>query len=230
MSEFDEIMERIYDVTGVRTQAGLADILGIAQPTVSDAKKRSSIPSKWYLKLFQKLGANPEWLEYGTGPKYLRAYGVDDKGAEVPLTFRQAGAGYGAALPEGMRLVKVYSMSGFDGEVPERSDSEGSFCVPEEFDNPELVVFKMAGSNMEPLIRRGALVGVDRGDTRIISGELYGLVLPYEGVVIRRLYLEPEKGELVLSSDSGSHAEKRVAFDDYADKIVGRAAWTLQPV
>lgn len=231
MSEFDDVMERIYEVTGVRTQAGLAEVLGIAQPTVSDAKKRNSIPMKWYLKLFQKMGANPEWLESGLGPKFLRAYGVDEQsGEEVPLNFRQTGSGYGASMPEGMRLAKVYSMSRFDGDGSDKSESLGTFCVPEDFDSPDLLVVKMESSNMEPLIRRGALVGLDRGDTRLISGEIYGLRLPYEGLVIRRLYLEPEEGQLVLSSQSEVHADKRVPLDEYAPKVVGRAAWAMQPL
>lgn len=231
MSEFEEIMERIYEVTGVRTQAGLAKILGIAQPTVSDAKKRSSIPSKWYLKLFQKVGANPEWLEHGVGPKYLRAYGVDeDGGKEVPLTFKHPGAGYGAMLPEKMRLVKVYSMSGYKFESPEKSDIVGSFCVPEEYDSEGLLVVKMESTNMQPLIKRGALVGLDRTSTKLISGEIYGISLPYEGLVIRRLYPEVDKGLLVLASDSESHADKSVALEEYAQRVVGRMAWSLQQV
>lgn len=230
MSDFNQVMERIYEITGVRTQAGLADILDIAQPTVSDAKKRCSIPSKWYLKLFQKFGANPEWLESGTGHKYLQAYGVDDEGREIPVTFNQNGAGYGAGTPEGMRQVPIYSMPGFDLEAHAESDSQGSFCIPEAFDKPGLLVFRMSGSNMEPFIKRGALVGIDGSDVKIISGEVYGLVLPYEGMVVRRLYLEPEQGEIVLTSDSKIHAEKRVPLSTYADKIIGRAVWTMQAV
>jgi len=231
MPDFDDIMQRIYEVTGVHTQAGLAEVLGIAQPTVSDAKKRNSIPLKWYLKLFQKLGANPEWLESGSGPKYLRAYGVDEKsGDEVPVSFNQPAVGYGSALPEGMRLCKVYSMSRFDPDNPGQSEANGTFCIPEDFDAPDLLIVKMEGSNMDPLIRRGALVGLDKSDKRLISGEIFGINLPYEGLVIRRLYLEPEADALVLASQNDAHAEKRVPLEEYAPRVVGRAAWIMQPL
>jgi phage repressor protein C with HTH and peptisase S24 domain len=86
----------------------------------------------------------------------------------------------------------------------------------------------MENSNMESLIRRGAFVGLDRENTKIISGEIFGLVLPYEGLVVRRLYLEPEAGVLVLSSDSEAHADKRVPLDEYVDKVVGRVSWVMQ--
>jgi hypothetical protein len=46
--------------------------------------------------------------------------------------------------------------------------------------------------------------------------------------VVRRLYLEPEAGVLVLSSDSEAHADKRVPLDEYVDKVVGRVSWVMQ--
>ena len=46
-SAFDKQMERIKLITGKRTQTELADLLGIRQSSVSDAKRRGKIPSGW---------------------------------------------------------------------------------------------------------------------------------------------------------------------------------------
>lgn len=40
-------MERIRFITGTETQAELADLLGVRQSFISDAKRRGKIPSSW---------------------------------------------------------------------------------------------------------------------------------------------------------------------------------------
>lgn len=64
--------DRICNVLGVRTQVKLADILGIRQSSISDAKRRASIPSDWTMKLFRNHGVNPDYVSDGTGPVFLR--------------------------------------------------------------------------------------------------------------------------------------------------------------
>ena len=73
---FTEIYERIKLATNCRTQVELAELLNIRQSSISDAKRRDSVPGDWYMKLFERFGLNPDWLKYGVGPLYLRT----DKG------------------------------------------------------------------------------------------------------------------------------------------------------
>lgn len=42
-------------------------LLEISQSSVAEAKRRQAIPADWYLKLFEKLGVNPDWLKKGNG-------------------------------------------------------------------------------------------------------------------------------------------------------------------
>lgn len=69
---FTEIYERIKLATNCRTQVELAELLNIRQSSISDAKRRDSVPGDWYMKLFERFGLNPDWLKYGVGPLYLR--------------------------------------------------------------------------------------------------------------------------------------------------------------
>ena len=69
---FTEIYERIKLATNCRTQVELAELLNIRQTSISDAKRRDSVPGDWYMKLFERFGLNPDWLKYGVGPLYLR--------------------------------------------------------------------------------------------------------------------------------------------------------------
>jgi len=63
--------DRLCNSTGCRTQAELGELLGIKPSSVSDAKKRSSIPAEWLVKLLRLKGISPEWILTGFGPQKL---------------------------------------------------------------------------------------------------------------------------------------------------------------
>lgn len=64
---YEETMARIKIVSRTQTQTELAKLLEVSQSSVAEAKRRQSIPADWYLKLFEKLGVNPDWLKKGNG-------------------------------------------------------------------------------------------------------------------------------------------------------------------
>lgn len=65
-------LERFFKAAECRTQLELADFLGIKQSSISDAKKRKSIPSDWLLILWRKKGINPDWILTGQGDPELQ--------------------------------------------------------------------------------------------------------------------------------------------------------------
>ena len=65
--EFSIIYERIKLATERKTQAAIADALGIKQSSISDAKNRRTIPDSWVVTLFEKYDVSVSWLLYGTG-------------------------------------------------------------------------------------------------------------------------------------------------------------------
>ena len=74
---FDQQMERIRKMTGTRTQIQLADLLGIRQSSVSDAKRRGIIPIRWLDTLRRLKNINPDWILYGVGSQYLAPADVE---------------------------------------------------------------------------------------------------------------------------------------------------------
>ena len=74
--DFDQAMQRIYDVTNTRTQQQVAAALGIRQSSIADAKKRHSIPDTWLVKLLDKYKAHPDWIRYGKS--------ASETGAPIP--------------------------------------------------------------------------------------------------------------------------------------------------
>ena len=79
MSYFDEVYDRIKFATNARTQVELAEMLEIRQSSISDAKRRRSIPAEWYIKLYDKFGLSLDWLRWRSGPMYSK-----DKASVVP--------------------------------------------------------------------------------------------------------------------------------------------------
>ena len=183
---FTEIYERIKLATNCRTQVELAELLNIRQSSISDAKRRDSVPGDWYMKLFERFGLNPDWLKYGVGPLYLRT----DKGycpQEAPQALAETVACYGDDFTRST-VVDVYDMACvYTDEAPRPALSiSGRVPLPQAFLRPSLQVLRLRGQAMEPLLREGAYIGVDMEDLAPVSGRTYALFAPLEGVVVRR--------------------------------------------
>jgi len=223
-SKFDEILDRIKRSTGVRTQVELAAILGIRQSSISDAKRRDSVPADWYLKLFRSHGLNPDWLAEGVEPMFLKP-GL----AEAARTsgVAEASPAYGRSSSRA-KVVNVSSMTGESDDSAWKPDVSGQLAVPETMVKPAIVVVHVDGSAMEPAIRRGAYVGIDTDQKRVLSGEIYGLFLPHEGLVLKRVFVDVDQARLVLRSENPSHPEQFLAAEKREEAVVGRAVWIMQ--
>lgn len=69
--QFEEAMDRVKEVTGCRTQVQLAEVLDVRQSSISDAKRRHSIPAAWLILLLAKYNVNPLWITNGAAePKF----------------------------------------------------------------------------------------------------------------------------------------------------------------
>lgn len=71
-SDFESQYRRVFEAAECRTQEQLATVLGVRQSSVSDAKRRKTVPSEWLVKLFERKRINPEWIRQGKGAKYLK--------------------------------------------------------------------------------------------------------------------------------------------------------------
>jgi phage repressor protein C with HTH and peptisase S24 domain len=134
--------------------------------------------------------------------------------------------------PDGIGLiVPVYAAAGA-GAALEHIEQEpmAQISIPMRYARASLFVVIVDGDSMEPTIRKGAYVGLDRDLRKIVQGEIYGVSLPYEGIVLKRVFLDHANNALVLKSDNLSHAPFSVPIDDRDGLIVGRAVWVMQDV
>lgn len=227
---FESVVDRIKEATSTRTQVELAQVLGIRQSSISDAKRRDSVPADWFLTLFREYGLNPDWLAMGRGPQYIKTkegYQPFDQPA-LSETLREEISPYGEPTASA-KVVTYYAMAGGTTEEGNwKPKAAGKLAIPKSFDRKSLLVVRMDGSGMEPIIRRGAYVGLDRDQTSVLSGEVYGVLLPIEGLVIRRVFLEAEKNRFVLRAENQGHTDQHFTFEEYKEKIIGRMVWMIQ--
>lgn len=228
MPDFNDIYERMRMATGCRTQMELADVLEIRQSSISDAKRRDSVPGDWYMKLFDRFGLNPDWLKQGVGPLYLRAngqYGAFDASAGLS----EQAAAFGEPRTKG-QLVSVYDMrcDYSDRKARPALTSQRSVCLPMSCLGEKTVVLEMAGDNMRPVVTAGALLGVDTGDASVVSGKLYALFAPHEGLIVRRIFLDESQSGYLLRSEAPEFPETHLQPDALAKRLFGRIVWIFQ--
>ncbi|MBQ4132533.1 MAG: helix-turn-helix domain-containing protein [Desulfovibrionaceae bacterium] len=230
MSAFDEVFDRIKLATNTKTQVELAEVLGIRQSSISDAKRRNSVPADWYMKLFEKFGLNPDWLKKEAGPVYLRTeqgYQPTNVGSGSGYLLESPGL-YGA--PEAKStVVTVYSMHGANmTEAPGEPDVIGKLSIPQSFFAPGIQVFKVDTAGMEPLVCKGAYIGIDTNQKNVVSGEIFAVHIPFEGISLKRVFLDGDNQRLVLKAENQKHPDQYISLDKHKDRIVGNLTWVMQ--
>jgi len=228
-ANYAAIIKRIQLVTHTQTQNELAAILDVRQSSIADAKKRQSVPADWYLKLFEKLGVNPDWLKKGTGPIYLRTevgyIPSDGDGTPIdPALLGSPLAQSALATVHAMRGAHTKSITSADDLQP-----TGKLCLPKSYARGGMVVLEVDSEAAAPTVRRGAHVGINTFANHPASGELFAVSLPHEGIVLRRLFLDSQNECFVLRAENPAYPEIRIQTN-LADQILGRLAWVMQEV
>lgn len=219
---FEDAFERVKKATGLRTQVEVAKLLDIRQSSISDAKRRKSVPDGWLIKLYQLYNLNPNWVLEGEQPQFLG----DARGGA--LSVKEPLEGFASRKPKFHNVMVCAMTSGQELEENWRETPIESLTVSDKFYLPTLLVVKMDEDDMEPTIRRGAYVGIDKERKTIRSGGLYAIDIPVEGLVIKRVTYDSENTRLVLRSENPTHEPQFLSIEDAGNRIVGRVIWTLQ--
>ncbi|EFL53053.1 putative phage repressor [Solidesulfovibrio fructosivorans JJ]] len=221
---FEDAYARIQAATKTRTQTEIANLLGIKQSSISDAKKKNTIPDGWLITLYRACGLEPDWILYGQEPASRRAgFNLADGVAGVRETANEY-----AAAP--MRAT-VYAMARTNSESGSWiRESLESIPLIESLSRPHLLVVKMDNAGMEPVIRHGAYVGIDCDDVRLRTGEIYALDFPGEGLVIKRVVRDLEAKRLSLLPDNPSHPAQHLPLETPGITPIGKAVWVIQEI
>ncbi|MCY1351226.1 HTH-type transcriptional regulator PrtR [compost metagenome] len=85
----------------------------------------------------------------------------------------------------------------------------------------------ITGNSMEPVLRNGATVGVDVGNTRVVDGDLYAI--NHGGLLrVKQTYRLPGGGLRLRSFNRDEHPDEEYDLDQINRqeiKIIGRVFW-----
>ncbi len=233
-------------IKGYRTSNGLkvkefSEKIGISQGTLSDIENGKTKPSADTLSLIiRHTDINPNWLLTGHGAftrEPLASYHGRPVLKPIPKAAQQKPGGKELSLREAtygeeFARVPVFTLAGarMPKEFSEYEPVE-TITLPADFSGPGIVTVKVRGRSMEPAIWDGAVAGVNTMVQNIVSGDIYAFWLPYEGAVIKRVFVGYEK--LILRSDNPNFPpielpRKELEADAGTYRLLGRVDWIIQ--
>ncbi|WP_300288162.1 helix-turn-helix transcriptional regulator [uncultured Desulfovibrio sp.] len=130
-----------------------------------------------------------------------------------------------------LTVLPVYAVAGA-GPAWDDEESEPKFfiAVPMQYITKNISLLLVSGESMSPTILDNAVVGVNRDNAEVVQGDIYAVRLPYEGIVVKRLYLDHAKKCFILRSDNknGNFPDIEISFEEGDTFIYGRVEWALQ--
>lgn len=219
-----EIFDQIKALKGVKTDKSVAELLGLRPGTLAEQKARDTIPYREIIRFCDREGVSLDDVFLGSpadrvaegAARYGAAKGRDEF-VFVPEYDIAASAGHGAEIPP-EEVVRVLAV---------RQD----WVRREVGANPQdLVVVSVRGDSMEPVIRAGDLIMVDRSETEPASEGLY-VVRVGGALMVKRVQPLPG-GVLQLISDHPAYPPVTLRRGDLdADSaVVGRVVWVGRKV
>ncbi len=240
-------------IKGYRTKKGFkvkefSEKIGISQGTLSDIENEKTKPSADTLSLIiRHTDINPNWLLTGHGTftrepaaSYQRKpllKNAPKTGEKTLYSARQVSREKELSVSEAhcrneFARIPVFTLAG--AGVPKdlsEYDPIETVTLPGDFSGPGIVTVKVQGQSMEPTVWDGAITGVNTMVQNIVSGDIYAFWLPYEGAVIKRVFVGYEK--LILRSDNPNfppielpRKELEAGGDIY--RLLGRVDWIVQ--
>lgn len=177
------------------TMGQLSKIIGISQGSISDLENSKSKPSSDTFESFLRhTDINLRWLITGEGEmlKYSGNY-LTKSNLSKTVNFIQVGAG---------NPVVKFNMKETVDNIP----------VPKELLDKRVIPARVSGDSMYPKLKEGTIVLIDTREKEIISGEIYCLNMPDEGLIVKRLFKVPNK--VIVRSDNRKYPEFELTYDE----------------
>lgn len=196
------------------TQDEMGNRLGKGKGSVSKYENGDAAPSFTTLYKYVELsGMSFDWIFTGKSENQVQVTHVEEELVNNNYTVRlpvraMAGAGHPCCI--------------------DQMEPIGHITIDKSYNGPNIQVVKVRGSSMEPTIMDGGYVGVDVNSKEIVSGQMYAVYIPHEGIVVKRIWIGPEI--VKIASDNPSAPDHEIMTDrvDWDSFIQGRVKWVLQ--
>lgn len=221
---FDTTFKRMQVVTNTSTQDDLAKILGCQQSSISDAKKRCSIPAEWLVKLYKSYGVNPDFITDGTAPVY-----IDETKALLLSDMVLRKTKKNPSAKSHPRIIQVSTLVGATtAEDTWRPSPFEELAVPEAYAGEHIQVVKVQSEEMSPTITKNSYVGINTKPQEIPDGALYAIHFKHQGLIIRRSFLTINGYS--LRADNKDFPPITIPAEAMVSQRLGRVAWILQDI
>ena len=198
---FDAFMRRVKKGARIRSQNQLAGALGIHRSAVTQAKRRDSVPRQWAYRIAEAFDLDAHWLLTGLSDPVALA---EDELVWVPWVEARISAG-GGSFETGSDARSAFPFR--------RDQLQGLGAVA------SMVMMQVSGDSMEPGIRDGDTVMIDRSQTAVVAGGIYAVGID-DTIMVKRVEKRP--GQLALISDNRAYETILVDAGAAAVRILGR--------
>ncbi len=219
MRTINEILDKIIEFKGLKNDTALAKLLNVKPTTVSNWRKRSTVPYDLIVSLCEEEGLSLNWLL--TGQVATKHAGTEEKSRKKDLSHLEH------AGEPGFTYVPQVSgrISAGTGFAPENSiEMRVAFrkeWIARKGSAKDMVLIKVSGDSMQPTLLNGDLVLIDRGRNYLEpQGGVYAIALD-DVIMIKRI--QPIGDRVRIISDNKMYE----AFEVQADqaKINGKVIW-----
>ncbi|MBO4793779.1 MAG: helix-turn-helix transcriptional regulator [Deltaproteobacteria bacterium] len=208
---FDDILMDLLKAIGGKRPADLARWLGVSQQAVGQAKAKGKIPESWAVRIAAATGISLDALLFSSSTMH-----EESELAMVPLVSARLSAGGGSQEFAG----DVIDQYAFRRQWLERKGLTS-----------DMVLMRVSGDSMEPMLYHNDLVLVDQGKKNIVTHSVFAIGID-DGIYVKELVTMPGR-HLVLRSCNERYSPIDIDMNgDLADsvRILGKVIWWCHEV
>ena len=208
---FDAVIDPLMKAAEAKTYKALADLLGINQQNISNAKTKGFIPMGWVLQVAEQKGISYENI-------------LKKKGSPT---------GKPSLGPAPERIGEIHVPYGYGGPAKVQENLSGIFLdiardwLDKTFtqaQRPHLIGWVVEGDNLAPEIPVNTFVLIDTSQTNIMSSGIFAFQIE-NSLALRRLHLRLD-GRIDVVNDNRAYPSMNMApseiLSNQAMKVIGR--------
>ena len=218
MNNFNEIIEKIKDIISTESATGkvfdkdVAAELGISQATFATMKKRGAVPYKELMEFCARRKISINWLFFDQSAGML----VEETEKFFKIKYfssvRASAGGGSEGFGEDYSIVTV-------DKLFIRSFYKN--ITDEELKNKHIEAIHVDGESMEPTLKNGSIVFVDRDQNEITKDGIFVVSTP-GGLFIKRINRKAD-GSIELISDNERYSPEILSAQEVSvvGKVIG---------
>lgn len=194
------------------SQKQLAAEVGVQPPSITAyVQGTSNIPVEVYEAISRLCKVSIDWLILGAS-----------------AVVAETGEIYPAESPNTITLPVLALAGAGEPCCIDQLEPIGHITLEKSYNGPNIHIVQIRGNSMEPTVMDGSHVGIDISDKEIISGQMYAVFIPHEGVVVKRIWIGPEMVKISSDNPSAPDHEMLAERINWETFIQGRVKWTIQ--